>query len=311
MPSKRNTILILIVAVVGIWASTLEDWRRDVPHYPPDFAAVYGLAVGTGMPAPTPVQPRPKPGPKPPAERPDVAVPDDPDVPEEGNTEVRIKDITLQPVSGQPTRPVADSGDESMAILRVYPDGKLRWGGLDAGSYEMVGKLCSESSSIEDFSLVIVPDHKTPWKYVYWAMEVARENGVYNVGLGVTPTWDEKRTLLAQLLTPLPKEDYVENPDCPTIEVLMEEDKTGNIDYTVFRDAVTGWRALFPIISGYNGEYAEIVDVNYARDPSKTPWVVTALPETSSGAVLRTLEVIRQAAIYTIRFGGEFPARPK
>jgi hypothetical protein len=39
--------------------------------------------------------------------------------------------------------------------------------------------------------------------------------------------------------------------------------------------------------------------------------VIIAPPETTSGSVCRTLDVIRASAIYSVRFGGEFPARPK
>jgi hypothetical protein len=318
MPSKRNTILAIIPIIVGVsaslyWENLGGGWTTNKPHYPPDFAAVYGVSVGTGAPVPGQIAKPPADQPKPPTQQPGVIppVPDDPDVPEEGSGEVRITHMALQPVSGQPTRPVEDTGGDEIALLYVYPDGKLRWGGLDAGSYAVVGNLCKQNSTNKDFSLVIVPHWKTPWKYVYWAMQVAQENGVYNVGIGVTPTWDKKRTLLAQLLTPLPKEEYVEDLDCPTIEVFMEEDKTGNIEYTVLSEAVTGWKAVFPIISGLNGEYAEIVDGNYSRDASKTPWIIIAPPETKTGSVCRTLEVTRSAAIYTVRFGGEFPARPK
>ncbi len=313
MPSKRNTVLAILAVVLGVFLTSQVDWTRDVPHYPPDFAQVYGVAVGTGAPAPGPIPGQPAVKPKPPAQQPDAVPPraDDPEVAEDGSGRVRITDLVLQPVSGQPTRPVEDTGGDDIAILRVTRNGKLRWGGLDAGSYEIVGKLCKESSAIEGFSLVIVPDWKTPWKYVYWAMEVARENGVYNVGIGVTPTYDEKRTLLVQLLTPQPKEEYVENADIPTIEILMEDDKTGNIEYTVLADAVTGWKAVFPIISSLNGEYAEFIDQDYSRDASKTPWVIIAPPDTRCGSICRTLEVTRSAAIYTVRFGGEFPPRPK
>ncbi len=56
MPSKRNTVLAILAVILAIWGTSLVDWTRDVPHYPPDFAAVYGVDIGgvdigTGMPA--------------------------------------------------------------------------------------------------------------------------------------------------------------------------------------------------------------------------------------------------------------------
>jgi len=311
MPSKRNTVLAIIAVILAILGTSQVDWTRDVPHYPPDFAVVYGLATGTGAPvvpeeAPQPDRPKP-PRQKPPAEKPPTEVPEDST---EGE-EIRITDLQLQPVTGKQTRAVDNSDEDKLAILRVYPDGRLRWGGFTAGSYEIIGDMCKNAAMIDGFTLIIVPAHTTPWKYVYWAMQVAQENGVYNVGIGVTPNWDEKRNLLAQLKTPLPQAKYVEDPDCPQLELFIEEDKTGNVEYTLLSDAGTGLNALYKAIGAQNTEYADFISGDYSRDVTKNPWLLNVPPETRSGAVCRTLDVIRACAVYTIRFGGDFPARPK
>ena len=316
MPSKKNTVLALILVAAGIggsiyWENIGGGWTEKVPHYPPEFAQVYGLTIGTGapaIPAPMPQPDKPKPPTrKPPVNKPPTEQPE----PAAGDEEIRITDLQLQPVTGTQTRPVDGSDEDRLTVLRVYPDGRLRWDSFTAGSYEIVGDLCKRASEIEGFTLIIAPSHKTPWKYVYWAMQVAQENGIYNVGIGVTPNWDEKKNLLAQLKTPLPQTEYVEDPDCPEIKLSIEEDKTGNVEYTLLTDAGTGLSQLYKAVGTLNTEYAEFIDGNYTRDVSKNPWVVIAPPDTNSGAVCRTLDVIRACAVYTVRFGGEFPARPK
>ncbi len=313
MPSKKNTILALILVAAGIGASLYwEDlgggWTRNVHHYPPELERVFVLSVDTDVTAP------PAPAPK---SRPDQPKPPRQEPPADGSGqpgpagEIRITDLQLQPVTGNQTRPVDNSDEDKLVVLRVYPDGRLRWGSFTAGSYEIIGDMCKNAAMIDGFTLIIAPDHKTPWKYVYWAMQVAQENGVYNVGIGVTPTWDEERNLLAQLKTPLPETEYVEDPNVPELELIIDEDKTGNVEYTLLTEAGTGLSALYKAVGDQNSEYAEFIDGNYTRDVSKNPWVLVAPPDVRSGAVCRTLDVIRACAVYTVRFGGEFPARPK
>ena len=68
---------------------------------------------------------------------------------------------------------------------------------------------------------------------------------------------------------------------------------------------------LISLVSDLNSDMADTHDdPDYARDPAKTPWVVTAPGTMAAGHVLVTLDALRQAAIYTVRFGGEFPTPP-
>lgn len=312
MPSKRNTILALVAVVLLIWGGSQVDWTRNVPHYPPDFAVVYGVDLGTGMPAalaqvPRPNQPKPN-QPKPPTRQPEV-VPEDPEPGEGGET--RITWLTLQPVTAQHAPQVEDTGDMNLAIVSVYGDGKLRWGGHSGISYATIADMCQKNAANAKFKLIIAPDHKAPWKYVYWAIEAARENGVTNIGIGATPIYDDKKNLLVELKAPQPTEAYVENPDSPEIKVNIEEDKTGNIEYSIGPQAGTGLQALFGAVGAMNTEYAEFISGDYSRNVNTTPWVLVASPDTNSGAVIRTLDAIRAAAVYTVRFGGEFPDRPR
>jgi hypothetical protein len=315
-------IIVILLVVGGVFASLWWEgigagWTQSVPRYPPDFAEVFGVAVGTGLPnipADMPKPPDPQPGP--PAQVPQPGVPAQPpeqvEPPEAGaDGETRITWLQLQPVTGQHAPLVEDTGDMSLAIVSIYADGKLRWGGHSGISYATIADLCKKNSGNKDFTLIIAPDHKTPWKYVYWAMQAAQENGVHRVGIGATPIYDSKKTLLVQLPVPRPTEEYVENPDIPTIKVSIEEDKTGNIEYTIGPDAGTGLQAFFNAVGSMNTEYAEFISGDYSRDVNKTPWVLIAGPEAKSGAVCRSLDAMRAAAIYTVRFGGEFPARPK
>jgi len=306
-------LFLLVLVGVAIWGGLKIDRKRDVPHYPPGYLAVHGVAVGTGVVAQVPDKPV-KPNVRPPPRNNQPGSGGSGGAPRAGG-EIRISkaDLTLQPVTPKSTLSVTQGEEQEFGLLKIKKDGELRWRGFAVGSFEMVGTLCAEAARNDKFLLVIAPDHETPWKYVYWAMEAARKNGLYNVGLGVTPIYsaNPKRDLLAMLKAAQPREPYVENLDAPELRVLVEVERNGGVSYNVYDQVAESTNDLMRHLGGFNTEYAEMVDANYSRDPSKTPWVVVASPDTPTGAVLRCMDAIRQTAIYTVRFGGEFPDPPK
>jgi hypothetical protein len=208
--------------------------------------------------------------------------------------------------------PVRDPGTGDFVVVRIGREGELKWGGFRAGSYDMVGKLFVDNLSLykDRFTAIVVPDHMTPWQYVYWALEAARDSGIEKIGLGANPGTDEDGTLLAMLEVHLTKDDIVLAEDMVGLEVVLTETEDDRVAYTVFDQPAESLSDLYPLVSGFNAEYAEEFGEDYSREVSMTPWVLKAPPLMASGRVLVTLDALRQAAIYTVRFGGEFPPRP-
>ena len=310
MPSKKMMVFLLVLVAAGIYGGLEIDRRRDVPHSPPGYMGGPGVAVAGGATAKAPDEPGRPVLPPPVDDGPDDGPPK-PDPRADGK--IRPTGVTLQPVNGQATVPVQDPGTNEFTILKLARDGEMRWSGIAVGSYEALSKLCEVAGKQPKFQLVIAPDHLLPWKNVYWVLQIAQANGIYDVGIGCTPTFDPDRTLLAMLKTPLPRAPYVEDPEIPELRVSLEVEKNGGVTYTIHDQVAEGWRAMMPILSGFNSEYAGVVDKDYSRDPSKTPWVLVVPPDAAARDAIRALEVIRLNAIYTVRFGAaeDFPEIPK
>jgi biopolymer transport protein ExbD len=303
MPSKPMTLLILIVAVAGAYGLAQVERKRDVPWLPPQLETLIAAIPPDGMVEPvaphgttggaSPVPVPPKPTPR----SPEPAV---------AHSLVSIEaKAAVAPKSGDM---------DTVVTLKIGPDGTyLRWGSYDPGSLVMVfGFLKKAASANPDFQLVIAPDKATPWKYVYWAMELARESGVHDVGLGVTAMEDKTALPGMQIYAaPQPKDPYLPNPDFPEIRVVVTIKADGKPSWTVDGKEVTGRQELYSTAGGINSEYAEMLDdADYARNPSNTHWLVVAGPEIPAKDVIQTLAALRQASIYTVRFGGEFPPNP-
>ncbi|MHC4470690.1 MAG: ExbD/TolR family protein [Planctomycetota bacterium] len=303
MPSKRLTLLILLVIVGGVAGlSRIEPQKTRAGVVPPELLRFISAHTGArmgGEPA------KPDPG------SPDTGL-DTPPPEDDGPVDVRITDLNLQGLSVAVTKPVEDPGTGDFAVIRIGAEGELRWGGINAGSYDMIAKLFKENYQLygDDFQAIITPDQSAPWQYLYWTIECAREAGLKKVGLGVTPGTDEEGTLLAMYELQLPVGEVKLPEEMVQLEV---EIKVGDGDlpaYDVFGQKAKSRQELFAKCSSFNGDYADEFGGDYARDASKTPWVIVAPPLMDSGTVLRALEALRLAAVYTVRFGGEFPTRP-
>ena len=305
MPSKAQMLLIVLICAGGAFGASRVDWTRDVPYYPPEVVASMG---GIGMPSLGGM----------PGERPGVgdgggggglSIPEPPD--DEGEENVHIHDLTLTRINSDTCQVVDDPGDQTMVLIRVDKEGALRWGGIAAGGYDAVADLLGKNAAMEGFRVVVVPDEMAPWQYVYWLLELAREKGVYDVAIGVTPaTADTDGTLLAAMATPLPSGEVKIPSDMVELEIALKWAEDGSLLYTVFDQEAEDRQKLYNKIGSYNFDYADEFGGEYCKDVNNTPWVVIAPPDMPTGEVLNALEAARHAAVYTVRFGGEFPSRP-
>lgn len=326
MPSKFGAFLIVVATVAGVVALTWVERTAPGPRKPRRPPRP-GARSAPAVPAPRPGRPEPAeaPGGSSPG-RPAPEKPKPPPTQTGPAGEIRVREFPLVRVNSSVTRPVKDTGDNRFVLLAIMEDGRLRWGGTVLGaSYAMLGDMMRKAAEVRDFRLVIVTPPRTPWKYVYWALEEARKAGVADVGLGVNPSHDDERTLLAMIRTPPPKGPVVlpEGMEELRVEVVDED---GEIYYLFEKEDATSARGLYQALGkptrthvtedgerkavSPNAAYALKYGVDYARDPAKTPWVVVADPEIPTHKVIKALEAIRLSAIYTVRFGGEFPSPP-
>jgi len=221
--------------------------------------------------------------------------------------------VKLTKLSPDKTLPVIDEGDGKLVRIDITSEGAVLFGGINLGDWDfLVSSVQKKLREIPDAHIVVVPDRMVPWQYVYWLMDVIRESGATKVGLGGYPDYDEKKTLLVELEVALvPADTEVELPEGMTelvVELVKVEEGTGH--YLVFEEQAEGLAALYPLVSGYNAEYADEYGAAYTKDPAKTPWVLKAPATMATGQVLVTLDAIRRAAVYTVRFGGDFPPPP-
>lgn len=301
MPSKPQAFLLIIVVVGAVFGLSHVDFTRNVPWLPPELSAhLEGVPMparpggtgggGTAEKAPSPGF--------------SEELPDD-----DEEEEFRITDLSLTRVSSSVAKELKDPGDASLAVLKIGPEGELRWGGLNAGSYDQVASLCRQNAR-DTFQLIITPDEKTPWQYVYWAIEVAGEAGLNNVSIGVNPGTDSEGTLLAMIPTPLPKDEVSLPEDMEEIEIvtIVDGDKTS---YTVFDQPAKDRQELFAKISSIGGDYADEFGKEYSDRPENTPWVIVAAAgSVPAGKVIGAIAAARFATVRTVRFGGEYPPRP-
>jgi hypothetical protein len=305
------TLLILFVAIAGAYGLTRVERKRDVPWLPPQLETLIAAEAGyaaapvdeppaplaphgtAGGNIPVPVRPTPpKPGPA----KPDPAAAQ-----------------SLVPIEAQTTVAPKKGEISTAVVLKIGPDGTyLRWAGYDPGSFVTIAELMATAAENPEFQLVIAPDRKTPWKYVHWALELARDSGITDVGIGVTALAGTTAVPEMQMFaTPQSNTPYESDPDFPEIRVEVTIGAEGKPQWTVNDKAATVRQELFAAVGEVNTEYAEMMqDGDYARSPAKTPWLVVAGPEIPAKDVIQTLAAIRMAAVYTVRFGGEFPPNP-
>jgi biopolymer transport protein ExbD len=318
MPSKGLTVLIVLFVVGSIVGLSRVDFTVDKQRFPPD----YGLLAAMGDMPPGPwggvdpnAKPKVAPGNQPDqADQPDQPDPGPSDEPDDGTNEIRIKGMQLTRLSPEATKQVMRRDSDDFVILKLDKEGSPNLDGVDLGDYALLDeKLMSTAAGAMELDLVIVPEEATPWQYVYWTLEAARKYGVTKVRIGGYPSYDDEKTLLVALDVPLvPSDAEVElNEDMVELVIEVTLDADGKTTrYTVFEEEAAGLNGVFQKASSFNGDYADEFGVDYSRDPSKTPWVVTAPGTTPTGRVLRAMDAVRQAAIYSVRFGGEFPPPP-
>jgi hypothetical protein len=318
MPSKGLTVLIVLFVVGSIVGLSRVDFHRDVPRFPPDYAemaSIGGIPPGPwGQADPNAMPPKVAPGNQP--DQPDQPDPpaDEPSDEPDGTEEIRIDQVRLTRLSPDATTQVMRRDTDDFVILRLDKEGSPNLDGLELGDFALLGdKLMSTAAGAMALDLVIVPDESTPWQYVYWTLEMARKYGLTKVRIGGYPAYDDKKTLLTALDVPLvPSDAEIEMAEDMVelvVEVTLADDgKTSN--YTVFEEKVAGLNGLFGKASSFNGDYADEFGLEYSKNPVNTPWVVVAPGTIGAGRVLRAMDALRQAAIYTVRFGGEFPTPP-
>jgi len=303
MPSKGLMVLVILLVAGGIAGLSQVDFHRDVPHYPPGYADM----VGGNTPVPI------GPGRATPPDRGDQPLPPDPE-PEPETDEIRIRNVKLTKLSSEGTTPVTDPDDGTLVRIDLYQDGKFRFRGIDLGDWDfLVASVRQKVSQTPNAHIVIIPDRMCPWQYVNWVMEIARDAGVTKIGIGGYPDGDEEKTLLVELaVSLLPKGVEVMLPSgMDELDVTIKEKAGGKgTTYEVYGQDAAGLYDLYTLVSSFNGDYADEYSLEYSKDVSKSPWVVTAPPKMATGHVLVTLDAIRRAAVYTVRFGGEFPPPP-
>lgn len=304
MPSKPLMIVILLVAGGGVWGLLqLGVLHRDVPLLPADLPLPgTAFAPPSGSPAGTDVAAGEAPGPgepagegTEPAEAEKPAEPAPPPVEDAGDA-VRIRDLALQPIQGRATEPVSDPGDTSFAVLRIHADGKARFSALELSGVDGLTRMLADAA--EGLQIVIAPDKGASWDHVRQALEIAREAGVLNVALGVAPTTDRERTLLAMIRAPLlPAGAEPELPEgVLEVPVLVAAD-----GYTVLEEKAAGPPDVHRIATRHHTDFVEFNTDAYDDDPRTTPWVVRPEAGAPAGRVLQALEALKLAGVDRFR----------
>jgi biopolymer transport protein ExbD len=302
MPSKGLTVLIVLFVVGSTWGLTQMDLRApsDIPHYPPGYGDA--IAIGPAWP-----------GTAEPGEQPEMEPETEPEPePEVDNEEIRIRNLHLTKLSSEGTTPV--TRDPNLVRIDIEKEGVVRVGGIDLGSWDFnVKTIRKKAQENPKAHFVLVPDRTVPWQYVYWLVEALRDAGVTKIGIGGYPDYDTEGTLLAEIEVQLPPAGV--EPTLPDgmvqLDIVLSMNDEGKTTYEVFGSEASGLADLFTLVSSYNGDYADEFGKDYARDAGKTPWVLKAPSTMGTGHVLVTLDAVRRAAVYTVRFGGEFPPPPK
>ncbi len=312
MPGKGLMVLLILFVCGSTYGLSLVDFSRpELPHYPPGYADM--MAGGQ----PVPIGPGPVVGDnggQP--EQPDGPGDEPADEPEESD-DVRIRnpDILLTKVSPEGTLAVTDPGDGSLVRIEIDKEGGVRFLGINLGDWDFLQNTVRKRlADVENAHVVIIPHQKTPWQYVHWIMDIVREQGVTKIGLGAYPDFDDEKNLLYEvpvLLMPADGEVKLLE-DMVEIEVVLSPADDGKgVKYVVFGDAVENQGELFNKVSSINGDYADEFEKEYdTKSVTQTPFVVKADAKLYAGHVILTLNTIRRAAVYSVRFGGEFPPAP-
>ena len=159
---------------------------------------------------------------------------------------------------------------------------------------------------------MIVPDREAEWQTVYWGLETAREAGTRNLGIGGHPDKDREKTLLAMIPVPQAFPDEVAVPeDIDPIEVMLVDAGDGKVTYEVYGQKAETLADLFQQLTEVHGEHEAMYGADYESQAATTPWVVVAPGNLPAHQVIRAIEAIRTTGVETLRFGGEFPPRPR
>jgi biopolymer transport protein ExbD len=229
---------------------------------------------------------------------------------------ITITDLSLPMIASRATVPVKIGEHDETVLLKIYEDGKLRWAGMEAGSFDMVKTFCEEAAKTPGFHLVVVTDANVHWQWVHIALETAREAGIHDVGIGVASSADRTGKVLCEYPARQPRTAYVANPEMPELPIELLWDEHGELQYKVFGDVVVNdtenryiqdlYNRIVSIHADYGAEFEDDY-YNSLADPATNPWVLIPRPDIPAGKVMRAAEAVRQCAIKTLRFSDEIP----
>lgn len=306
MPSKGLMVLIILLVAGSIAGLSQVDFTRDVPHYPPGY-----MGDGDGAVRVTHVPPGDQPDPEP-GQQPDPE--DEPATDPSDENEIRIRNVKLTKLSPEGVTTVLDPGDGTLVRIDLDSEGAVLFGGINLGDWEFLATAVRRKlEQVPNAHIVVVPDRLVPWQNVHWVMDVAREAGATKIGLCGFPDGDPEENLLAELeIMLLPKDGEATLPDGMDELEISIFDKTDDkgVTYDVYGQDAADLGDLYSHVSSFNGDYADEYGLEYAKSASKTPWVIKAPATIATGHVLVLLDAVRRAAVYTVRFGGDIPARP-